>query len=125
LMFRTVSQTAVNYRGSQLSDGSAGRVHGGDRLPWIKTGLNFKPLASLDWQVHVYGNAAPKMKTLCDARRLPLHIFPWEPDMGRTGLQRDAVYLIRPDGYVALANAEGSMAAVKSYLDAHKLSGAI
>src|SRR5580704_7915580 len=33
--FRTVSQTAINYRGSRLSLGSAGNVHGGDRLPWV------------------------------------------------------------------------------------------
>src|SRR6266566_6023472 len=53
-MFRTVSQTAVNYRTSTLSQGRAGKVHGGDRLPWVKTspggleGDNFKPLTSLD-----------------------------------------------------------------------------
>ena len=32
-LFRTVSQTLINYRGSRLSEGRAGRVHGGDRLP--------------------------------------------------------------------------------------------
>ncbi len=37
-MFRTVSQTAVNYRGSSLSEGRAGTVHGGDRLPWVAGG---------------------------------------------------------------------------------------
>ena len=36
LMFRTVSQTAVNYRHSPLSVGRAGSVHGGDRLPWVE-----------------------------------------------------------------------------------------
>ena len=35
LMFRTVSQIAVNYRASPLSEGWAGAVHGGDRLPWV------------------------------------------------------------------------------------------
>ena len=39
-MFRIVSQTAVNYRGSPLSEGQAGAVHGGDRLPWVKTDAN-------------------------------------------------------------------------------------
>ena len=34
-MFRTISQTAVHYRGSSLSEGRAGGVHGGDRLPWV------------------------------------------------------------------------------------------
>jgi hypothetical protein len=38
LMFRTVSQIAVNYRGSSLSEGRAGSVRGGDRLPWVSAG---------------------------------------------------------------------------------------
>ena len=126
-MFRTVSQTAVNYRGSNLSQGRAGRTHGGDRLPWVKTELsgvgsdNFTPLTSLDWQLHVYGNAASEIRTLCNKRKLPLHVFPWSPEMGGTGLRRNAVYLVRPDGYVALADPDGSAWAVSSYLDARKL----
>ena len=127
-MFRTISQTAVNYRGSSLSEGRAGTVHGGDRLPWVKADLNgvdgdnFTPLASLDWQVHVYGDAAPEIRTVCDRRKLPLHVFPWRTELGRTGLRRNAVYLVRPDGYVALADTEGSAKAVTSYLDARKLT---
>jgi 2-polyprenyl-6-methoxyphenol hydroxylase-like FAD-dependent oxidoreductase len=126
-MFRTVSQTAVNYRGSSLSAGRAGAVHGGDRLPWVKTGLNldednFTPLASLDWQIHVYGDPAPDIQTMCDGRKLPLHVFPWRPEMGRPGLRRDAVYLVRPDGYVALADSGGSATTVASYLNARKLT---
>jgi hypothetical protein len=35
LMFLTLSQTNVNYRGSALSTGSAERVVAGDRLPWV------------------------------------------------------------------------------------------
>src|ERR1700730_18600358 len=62
-MFRTISQTTVNYRESALSEGRAGTVYGGDRLPWVETALkggdNFAPLTSLDWQVHMYGDAAP------------------------------------------------------------------
>src|SRR6266852_5093040 len=34
-IFRTVSQITLNYRGHTLSAGSAGHVHGGDRLPWV------------------------------------------------------------------------------------------
>jgi len=129
-LFRTVSQTAVNYRGSSLSEGRAGRVHGGDRLPWVKTELNgvdsdnFTPLTSPDWQVHVYGDAAPEIQTMCDGRKLPLHAFPWRPEMRRTGPRRNAVYLVRPDGYVALADPDASAAAVTSYLDARKLTPA-
>jgi 2-polyprenyl-6-methoxyphenol hydroxylase-like FAD-dependent oxidoreductase len=126
LMFRTISQTAVNYRGSSLSEGRAGGVHGGDRLPWVAPDQsdpdNFAPLTSLDWQVHVYGDAAAGMQAACDARRLALHVFSWRPAMARSGLQRNAVYLVRPDGYVALCNPDGSAAAIVDYLDARHLS---
>ncbi len=125
-MFRTISQTAVNYRGSSLSEGRAGTVHGGDRLPWVTANANdadnFTPLTSLDWQVHVYGDAAPEIQATCAERTLPLHVFPWRPAIGRTGLRRGAAYLVRPDGYVALACPEGSGTVVASYLDARKLT---
>jgi 2-polyprenyl-6-methoxyphenol hydroxylase-like FAD-dependent oxidoreductase len=127
LMFRTVSQTAVNYRGSSLSEGRAGALHGGDRLPWVEpespgTGAdNFMPLTSLDWQVHVYGEASDAIRNACDRRKLPLHVFAWRPAMRRTGLRRGAVYLVRPDGYVALANAAAGAAALASYVDVRKL----
>ena len=130
LIFRTVSQTMVNYRGSSLSEGRAGTVHSGDRLPWVKAEWagrekdNFAPLTSLDWQAHVYGNATPELQTMCDQQNLPLHIFPWHPEMGRAGLRRNAVYLIRPDGYVALADPAGSATAITTYLDTRKLHSA-
>src|SRR5262249_21382634 len=56
--FRLVSQTRIAYRSSPLSDGSAGAVHAGDRLPWVEGIDNFAPLTSLDWQLHVYGQAS-------------------------------------------------------------------
>jgi 2-polyprenyl-6-methoxyphenol hydroxylase-like FAD-dependent oxidoreductase len=127
LVFRTISQTTVHYRGSILSDGCAGTVHGGDRLPWVKPDRenvdadNFKPLTSLDWQVHVYGDAPSELREACAGRGLPLHVFPWRPEMCRTGLRRNAVYLIRPDGYVGLADPQGRPSAITSYLDARKL----
>ncbi len=65
-----------------------------------------------------------RSQAMCEARMLPLHVFPWRPAMGRAGLRRDAVYLVRPDGYVALADPEGRATAVTSYLDARKLTPA-
>ncbi|HXW76516.1 MAG TPA: FAD-dependent monooxygenase, partial [Candidatus Eremiobacteraceae bacterium] len=105
LLFRTVSQTNVHYRESRLSEGRAGGVHGGDRLPWVPGAAqqpdNFAPLRSMDWQVHVYGEASPELRAWCSARALPLHEFEWRGERGATGIERDAVYLVRPDGYVA------------------------
>jgi hypothetical protein len=107
-----------------LSDGRAGDVHGGDRLPWVSTSAkdpdNFTPLTSLRWQVHVYGRASRETEAACDERKLPLHVFPWRPEMGRAGLRRNAVYVVRPDGYVALADEGGGGAAITAYLDARK-----
>jgi 2-polyprenyl-6-methoxyphenol hydroxylase-like FAD-dependent oxidoreductase len=119
-MFRTVSQIAINYRGSSLSEGRAGSVAGGDRLPWIPLD-NFSPLASLDWQVHVYGAAAPGIAETCGRRGLALHTFPWQSAMSRTGLRRDAVYLVRPDGHVALADPEATPARLERYLNGRRI----
>lgn len=132
-LFRTVSQTLVNYRGSALSEGCAGTVCGGDRLPWVTSSAaaqprsseasfdNFTALSSVDWQLHVYGRAKSAIQQLCAQRNLPLHVFSWRPEMDHAGLQRDALYLIRPDGYVALADPAGDAEKVASYLDARKL----
>jgi 2-polyprenyl-6-methoxyphenol hydroxylase-like FAD-dependent oxidoreductase len=106
-LFRTVSQIGVHYRNSPLSVGAAGAVRGGDRLPWVETepgGDNFAPLTSLTWQVHVYGEARQGLAEVCRELQLPLRLFAWQPAMRRAGLRRAAVYLVRPDGYVALAD---------------------
>jgi hypothetical protein len=125
-MFRTISQIAIQYRGSSVSEGRAGSVHGGDRLPWVSATENdrdnFAPLTSLTWQVHVYGDAAPEIEAACRERKLPLHLFPWRQEMSRTGLQRDALYLVRPDGYVAFAHPSGGAIAMIDYLNARQLA---
>ncbi len=105
-LFRTVSQININYRGSRLSEGRAGDVYGGDRLPWIPSegrSDNFEPLSSLGWQTHVYGDSSNELASACSARRLPLHAFAWNAGAQEAGFERDAAYLVRPDGYVALA----------------------
>jgi 2-polyprenyl-6-methoxyphenol hydroxylase-like FAD-dependent oxidoreductase len=93
-MFRTISQVLIDYRQSPLSSGRAGRVHGGDRLPWV--GDNYAPLKSLDWQVHVYGRA-PNTPAAADK---PLHAFPWDDAARAAGLEENVLYEIRPDGYI-------------------------
>ncbi len=116
-LFRTVSQVNVNYRGMPLSAGSAGRVHGGDRLPWVYGGSpdNFAPLAAMTWQVHVYGRASDSLVRLCLDRALPLHVFPWSDACGAAGLRRDALYLLRPDTYVALVDPAGKAQTLERY----------
>ena len=125
LAFRTVSQIGVNYRGGPLSRGGAGKLRGGDRLPWVKIGQgqehNFAPLTSMDWQLHVYGEAAPDLRTIADGRKIPLHVFPWGAGMRHAGLKRDAAYLIRPDGYIGLVDSAGSATPIGTYLSENNL----
>jgi len=122
-IFRTVSQMRIHYPDSPLSQGAAGGVHGGDRLPW--TGAdnedNFAPLQSLDWQAHVYGEARQDLETACRELKLPLHRFPWSLGAQEAGIKRDALYLVRPDGHVALASAEQSVNELTSYVSRFRL----
>ena len=77
------------------------------------------PLRSRDWQVHVYGEATPELRAACEQRKLPLHLFPWQPAVRHARLWRNAAYLVRPDGYIGLADAVGSAAALTGYLAKH------
>jgi 2-polyprenyl-6-methoxyphenol hydroxylase-like FAD-dependent oxidoreductase len=117
-LFRTVSQINVNYRHSRLSKGAAGKVRGGDRLPWVPTTAgadNFVPLVSLAWQVHVYGEPRGGLAEVCGELGLPLHVFRWQPAMRRAGFRRAALYLVRPDGYVALADPDADPERLRAY----------
>jgi hypothetical protein len=83
-------------------------VRGGDRLPWIEEAGdrdNFAALQSMRWQVHVYGDTPAGLAEACAERGLAMHVFAWSESARRAGLAEGAVYLVRPDGYVAWAGA--------------------
>jgi 2-polyprenyl-6-methoxyphenol hydroxylase-like FAD-dependent oxidoreductase len=121
--FRTLSQIRIHYHDSPLSEGEAGSVRGGDRLPWLGGGMdNFAPLRSLDWQVQVYGDVAPDMSAACAGLRLPLHSFGWSDGAHDRGFERGALYLVRPDGYVALAASENAAEQLAAYVARFSLS---
>jgi 2-polyprenyl-6-methoxyphenol hydroxylase-like FAD-dependent oxidoreductase len=116
-LFRTVSQIMLNYRHGPLSRGATGHLHGGDRLPWAKVdgADNFASLATMGWQIHVYGTATAELVAWCEAHNVQLQIFDWRCEYGAAGLARDALYLLRPDTYVALADGSGTADAVARY----------
>ena len=120
-IFRTVSQITLNYRDSPLSEGTAGDVHGGDRLPWVSVDGrdNYGPLAAGNWQIHVYGSADAEISAWCEKRRVGLHQFAWNAAHDEAGLARNAAYLLRPDTYVAAAG--GSADTLERYFAGHGL----
>lgn len=101
--FRLVSQTQIHYPDSSLSEGKAGGVRGGDRLPWVESIDNYEPLRSLDWQLHVYGQPGSSVAALCEHLGISVEAFAWSRDVAKAGFAHDAGYLVRPDGHVALA----------------------
>lgn len=112
-MFSTLSQTRINYRGSALSEGQAGNVRGGDRLPWL--GSNYANLNGLDWRLQVYGAVDQGMTAAAAVMGVPVDCFDGNEVAEREGFKRDAAYLLRPDGHVALALPGQDVAALKAY----------
>jgi 2-polyprenyl-6-methoxyphenol hydroxylase-like FAD-dependent oxidoreductase len=121
--FRLVSQTRIHYPDSELSAGKAGHFAGGDRLPWIDDLTNFDKLKSLAWQVHVYGTASANVSELSKDYGLELHEFPWTDDCKEAGLMRDAFYLVRPDGYIAVAGSADETPAARTILERFRIRG--
>ena len=117
LFFMRLSQVLINYRMSALSLGRAGQVAGGDRLPWVPIGMsdNFASLKNLCWQVHIYGKTNLKFKADLVALNIEQHEFEWTGLAQKAGLAQDAVYLIRPDGYVALASSTQDIEQIRAY----------
>lgn len=122
-LFRVVSQTTLDYRDSPLSQGKAGGVQGGDRLPWLPGAIadNYESLSTIEWQVHVYGEAKPGLAQWCMKHGIAMHVFAWDPACEKAGVARNATYLLRPDTYVALADPEGEAANLSRYFKAHGL----
>jgi hypothetical protein len=123
-LFSAVSQITIAYRHSAISEGRAGAVRGGDRLPWVAApdGDNFRSFQVISWQVHVYGVSSPELVQWCGRVGLSLHTFPWQPAHAGAGLARDAMYLLRPDTYIALAAARQDPQRLQGYFAKHGLS---
>jgi 2-polyprenyl-6-methoxyphenol hydroxylase-like FAD-dependent oxidoreductase len=120
-LFRSISQVGVNYRDCPLNNGHAAKVRGGDRLPWVAAVDNHRSLAAMCWQIHVYGQAPAELDAWRRRYDLPMHVFDWRDDFKKAGLARNALYLMRPDGYVGLASPVATSEALARYLTARRI----
>jgi hypothetical protein len=80
----------------------------------------------MNWQIHAYGTAKAELAAWCAGHDVPLHVFDWESKHGAAGLARDALYLLRPDTYVALTDPSGQVGTIERYCAEHgiELGGA-
>ncbi|HFG8913882.1 TPA: FAD-dependent monooxygenase [Staphylococcus argenteus] len=122
LLFKTISQTNLNYHQSELSTGEYGKIKGGDRLPWIYNENidNFVPLKSYDWQIHLYGTMTQDVKQLAYETGVPMYNVPWNKSMYAKGIKENSVFLVRPDSYVSVATDAKNLEQIKNMI--HKYS---
>jgi 2-polyprenyl-6-methoxyphenol hydroxylase-like FAD-dependent oxidoreductase len=119
-LFNTVSQIKINYRKSPLSKGRLGKIKAGDRLPWIKEIDNYKSLMLLDWQIHIYGQITFEFKNFLQQQKLMYYEFAWEDIFKKVGFEKNAVYLIRPDGYIAYIDLAQNHQSLENFLNEFK-----
>ena len=102
-MFRLVSQIHIDYEDSMLSRGSAGKLKSGDRLPWVKYGDsdNYAPLEGAEFHYQLYGQTSAEMRRFMQKSSFALHEFNWTAAVKKTGISKNTVMLIRPDGHIA------------------------
>ena len=60
---------------------------------------------------------SPELRRWCQERGLPLHVFAWRAEYGTAGFAQDALYLLRPDTYVALAQRSGAVDSLRRYFE--------
>ena len=125
-LFATVSQTRIQYRQSPLSEGHAGGLRAGDRWPWLPGGSgqgdSFAPLGERRWQAFVYGDAPASLgdvRAVCARRGIAVHVSPWRSEAEAARIEKGALYLVRPDGYVGFAEGRLHPDAVDDYLARH------
>lgn len=118
-LYKFLSQTGLHYRESLLSEGSTGRLRAGDRLPWLRTDTfdNYDCLNSMAWHIQIYGDTHSNFNSVANFRGFRIFEFTWSKEAEALGFARDAFYLIRPDGHIALCDLRQNTSVLKAYLN--------
>ncbi|KAM3429259.1 hypothetical protein MY4824_008346 [Beauveria thailandica] len=133
--FCGLSQFVLAYTGSALTGADAaaaaaagGTVRAGERVPWVKIGGgggggqdNHESLQHIEWQLHVYGTAREQLIVWCKANGMRLTVFEWVAEHASAGFTKDAAYLLRPDTYIALVDAEAEPRNIEQYFSERQI----
>ncbi|MFY0611458.1 MAG: FAD-dependent monooxygenase [Hyphomicrobiaceae bacterium] len=105
LMFKTVSQTRISYRGRMLSDGTrSGSIHSGDRFPWFEWdgGSSYDWLVNPGYIVLNFGDAPPCTVADWSGPSTQIDVDgPAALAAMSAGLPRRGNVVVRPDMHVA------------------------
>lgn len=114
-LFNLISQIRITYTDSPLSSGDDKHNQAGIRLPY--TALNVDTLRSLDWQVHIYGEADTDLQYFCEQQHLLLQAFNYDKATKQAGLVKNALYLVRPDGHLGFVCQNQDVQLLGEYLN--------
>ena len=130
LAFRTVSQTGIHYRGSELSQAlavpPADAPQSGDRFPWLKLRMApgapvedlYRKMSDLRFHLLIFGQEPAEAAELGDL--VERHVIPEDADneaeLHRAGIPPVSFYLVRPDGHVGLCGERLDTTGVRHYL---------
>ena len=98
-LFRTISQIAIAYPQSVLSQGHIAAAAGGQRLPWVDG--RYELLHPPGWHLLHVGPVPPAVAAWAGRWSLPVSAV-----AAAAGEAPGTVYLVRPDGYLGLVAAE-------------------
>lgn len=118
-LYKLFSQAELRYSDSLLSEGSTGKIRGGDRLPWLKTASfdNYNCLKLMAWHIQIYGKTHSNFNSVANFRGFRIYQFEWSQGAEAKGFIKDAFYLVRPDGYIALCDLRQNISVLKKYLN--------
>ncbi|HVY05480.1 MAG TPA: FAD-dependent monooxygenase [Burkholderiales bacterium] len=133
LAFRTISQTGIHYRESSLSESLAGlpadAPRAGDRFPWLRLALErdepvqslYEKLDDTRFTLILFGQPAPtgglpKLDGLLDVLGVPSNPAN-DAELARAHVPPVSFYLLRPDGYIAMAGLKLDTGAVLRYVE--------
>jgi 2-polyprenyl-6-methoxyphenol hydroxylase-like FAD-dependent oxidoreductase len=126
-LFRTVSQIEITYRHGPLAEGRAGKIHAGDRMPFVPAPSgasdadNMQAFPAPGWHLQVHGHVHDVLRSAAQAEAIPVRLYPWTPAAAKAGLARDAAYLVRPDAYVGWCDPRPAAEGLTAYLRTHGL----